>query len=668
MFAATTDPGWCRQQANSVCRVQRCGYGVSRSGLCQLHYQRWDRSGRPDLDRWLADPPAVLQPPPDAACRIGHCELWPQGSAPLCHAHAATWRANGRPDLDVFAAGFAAGRVTEDDIIRLDRLGPQLRLEVQYALQCRHDERTTKTMPTVVMRVVRFLATTTARSLLDLTADAGTGQIGPPAPRDRNTRSLLAYARRKVEDLADADGWEGEYPRDIWQLRRLGFAGNQTLRFDTIAQPWLRTPVKRWLRWRLGTGIGLEAARRGLRSLTRFARFCEAVGVPSLAGLDRAVLERYLADLHADVGGRPSHGDHIGQLNSFLHAVRQHGWDDTLPATALLFADDYPARAERPPRALAEQVMAQIEHPDNLDRWTDPAHRLVTMILIRCGLRVTDALRLPHDCVVADAEQAPYLRYVNHKMRRQALVPIDEQLHALVVEQQTRVMDKSPAPRVLFPRPTKNPDGRAPLSSGTYRPALYRWLEQCDVRDQHGHPVHLTPHQWRHTLGTRLINRDVPQEVVRRILDHDSPQMTAHYARLHDTTVRRHWEAARKVDIDGRSVVVDPDGPLAEASWAKQRLGRATQALPNGFCGLPVQQTCPHANACLTCPMFLTTADFLPQHRSHREQVVQIISAAEARGQTRLVEMNHQVLANLDTIITTLADEPQPSSEVADAR
>jgi Phage integrase family len=51
-----------------------------------------------------------------------------------------------------------------------------------------------------------------------------------------------------------------------------------------------------------------------------------------------------------------------------------------------------------------------------------------------------------------------------------------------------------------------------------------------DVRDAHGRPVRLTPHQWRHTLGTRLINRDVPQEVVRRILDHDSPQMTAHYA------------------------------------------------------------------------------------------------------------------------------------------
>ena len=72
--------------------------------------------------------------------------------------------------------------------------------------------------------------------------------------------------------------------------------------------------------------------------------------------------------------------------------------------------------------------------------------------------------------------------------------------------------------------------------------------------------------------------------------------MTAHYARLTDTTVRRHWEAARKVNARGETVSLDPAGPLAEAAWAKQQLSRATQALPNGYCQLPAVKTCPHAN------------------------------------------------------------------------
>jgi hypothetical protein len=65
-------------------------------------------------------------------------------------------------------------------------------------------------------------------------------------------------------------------------------------------------------------------------------------------------------------------------------------------------------------------------------------------------------------------------------------------------------------------------------------------------------------------------------------------------------------------------------------------------------------RTCPHANSCLTCPMFVTTAEFLPQHHAQQQQTLQIITAAEANGQARVAEMNKQVAANLDKIITAL--------------
>lgn len=65
--------------------------------------------------------------------------------------------------------------------------------------------------------------------------------------------------------------------------------------------------------------------------------------------------------------------------------------------------------------------------------------------------------------------------------------------------------------------------------------------------------------------------------------------------------------------------------------------------------------------------MFVTTPDFLPQHREHRQQVLQIITAAEARGQQRLVEMNQQVLGNLDQIITALDDDNADSATRGDS-
>ena len=653
-FITRTDPRLQRQRPNQRCAVTSCGYGSARKGLCQLHAQRWERAGRPDRVTWIGDPPKIKQPPAGASCRIRHCELWPESSGSFCHSHNATWRANGRPEIDTFAAIFDPGRVVPaDQCIQLGQLPPQLRLELQYTLQQRRDRRVGKLAPSVVTRVVRLLAASSVTSLLD--HNEGTWlTIADGMVNDSLGRALLLYARRAVADLAETGGWEAEYPRDVWRMHRLGFDGHRTLQFDRITQPWLRELAKRWVRLRLSSGLGLEAGgARAVVAISRFSRFLAAVGVEHIEQLDRQLLERYLADLaHERHPQRRS--AHIGLLNGFFVAIRQHCWHPGIPATALFFPADHPRRPDKLPRALAEQVMSQLEQPANLDRFDNPSYRLITVILMHCGLRVTDALRLRSDCVTTDTDGAPYLR-INHKMHRDALVPIDTELADAIGHQRRRNTDHWPGgTQILFPRPTKNIDGHHPISSSTYRMALQRWLDACDIRDEHGHRVHLTPHQWRHTLGTRLINHDVPQEIVRRILDHDSPQMTSHYARLHDDTVRRHWEAARKIDITGRTVTYESDGPLADAAWAKQRLARATQALPNGYCGLPLQRSCPHANACLTCPMFLTTSEFLPQHHAQRQQTLELITAAEARGHQRLVEMNRTVLSNLDTIIATL--------------
>ena len=133
--------------------------------------------------------------------------------------------------------------------------------------------------------------------------------------------------------------------------------------------------------------------------------------------------------------------------------------------------------------------------------------------------------------------------------------------------------------------------------------------------------------------------------------------MTAHYARLSDTTIREQWERARKVNVSGQELPPD-SGPLAEAVWMKNNLARAKMALPNGYCTLPLQQSCRYANACLTCPVFVTTAEFLPEHQRQLEATQALIARAEGQGQHRVVEMNRTVETNLLAIITGLTTEP----------
>jgi integrase len=657
--------------------VSGCRRGRASQGLCARHARVWRRAGQPEVAGWAASAPPEAAAVP-LICRLPWCGLWTDADLqPLCRSHLNRWRVwqrrTGRVDLEEFLGDCRAYGV---DHVDLRGLPSQLKLELQYGLQCRVDQRRGKLRPRDVRLVVRFVATSGAASLLAWPEQAWDakflGSGGDERARSTTARGFLRFAWQRVDELACPPGWEAEYPRDVWDLRRLGipFSATRRLRFDRIPQPWLRELAKRWVRWKLGTGISAGQAARDVGNLATFATFLAAptVQVNALAGLSRQILERYAAEVARSPHADRTRCGYVGTVQAFLLAIRQHRWDQTLPAEASFYPEDYPKRAELPPRALPEHVMAQVEHPDNLARLADPTVRLCTLILIRTGLRVGDATRLAFDCVVCDHQGAPYLRYFNHKMRREGLVPIDEDLLAEIGAQQQRVAARWSQPTLLLPRPKANPDGRWPLPVTTYHLKLRQWLAACDLRDEHGRPVHLTPHQWRHTFGTRLINLDVPQEVVRQLLDHDSHAMTAHYARLHDQTVRRHWERARKVNIAGQQVTLDPQGPLAEAAWAKDQLARAKQSLPNGYCGLPLQQTCPHANACLTCPVFITTPQFLPQHHQQREHTLQLIATAQAAGQERVVEMNQQVLANLDRIITALEADHDPADEqVADA-
>jgi integrase len=671
-FAAMASPEGLGRKELTVCVVSGCRYGGARRGLCVRHQGFWERAGKPDRTEWLAGL-APVHDPDHPLCALSYCTLWTQGRSLFCVNHRSRWEAVGRPDIEEFTVLCES---YGDDRFDFRPFGErrQLKLELQYALQCRHDERQIKTHSGIARPVIALAAASGVASLLDWPMPRWVEYFDAnhAARHGQNGQlAFLRYAYRCLEDLHCGSGWEAEFPRDVWELRRLGIEGRKRLRFDGIPQAWLRQLAKRFARWRLSIGRSPIQTYIDVQAVTRLASFLESppVSVTSLTCLDRAMLERYLADLATDTRALHTRSRDISSLGAFLDAIRRHEWDRTLPASATFYPDDFPKPEKRLPRGLAEHIMAQVEQPANLDRWHNPEARLLTVILIRCGLRVGDASKIAFDCVVRDGDGAPYLRYTNRKMKREALVPIDEEVEQAIVEQQQRILRRWPeASPWLFPAPKMNPDGRKPLTTHSYRGQLRDWLGHCDVRDEHGRPVHLTPHQWRHTFGTQLINKDVPQEVVRVLLDHSSGEMTAHFARLHDTTVRRHWEKARKVNAQGETVTIDPDGPLAEANWAKQRLGRATQALPNGFCGLPAVKTCPHANACLTCPMFITTPEFLPQHREHRQQVLQIITAAEARGQQRLTEMNQQVLGNLDNIITTLeADLGPEEQEAADA-
>jgi len=135
---------------------------------------------------------------------------------------------------------------------------------------------------------------------------------------------------------------------------------------------------------------------------------------------------------------------------------------------------------------------------------------------------------------------------------------------------------------------------------------------------------------------------------------------------IHDTTVREAFDSyqRQRVNIAGEAIGYDPDAPTAPAEWVKHNLSRIRDSLPNGYCGRPPQQDCPHPNACLTCPDFQTTPEFLDIHRRQSVTNLRLITRAEADGRTRLAAGLRQVQDNLERIIPAL--EAIPAGEEPD--
>jgi hypothetical protein len=141
--------------------------------------------------------------------------------------------------------------------------------------------------------------------------------------------------------------------------------------------------------------------------------------------------------------------------------------------------------------------------------------------------------------------------------------------------------------------------------------------------------------------------------------------MTGHYARLHDETLKREvlrWH--ERVNRRGERIALPIDGPLEEAAWMKERIARAKQALPNGYCGLPLIQTCPHPNACLSCDNFLTDGSFRAIHQEQQTQTRELLERARQNDNIRLVEVLERdeasltrILEGLDAIDTDYATE-----------
>jgi integrase len=688
------------------CAVAGCtGYGYHRPwgrgtgrALCALHGDRWRAEGRPAIDAWVARArlPRALRPVRvcevercprsshhggrcrtheyvacrpsergDGTCRVGDCEFPVEPGRLLCDAHQERFRVRGqfRPlSIETFVDLIRAERELAAGAYVLRAVSGTPRLELQYLLQHEGDVGR-QVNPRRFNDLVGLVANEGVPSLLVRDEDEWR-RVAEAAARPYAGLGVLAsYAHERLCELRD--GMVDPWAPDRWRMARLPLGADyahdktRTLDFGAIRRGWLRELLKRWARYRLQSGtMAPQGVSHALWSFKELERFCELSGIELAAAeqLSRRLLEDFFDHVARLPLARNTKHALLRHVKVVLDDVDRHGWV-RLAREARYFRDELPSQSHALPRFIDEAVMRQLESGAALARLGDETTITAVVVLMETGLRSQDALLLEADPIVMLADGSPVLRFVNHKRRREAAIPISDRLLARIRYQQQRNAQAFPSgsPWLLPAIGGRNGQGQQPYSYGTLLHRLTKWLAGFELVDAQGAAVTVTPHQFRHTLGTRMINEDIPLEVIRRMLDHGSLSMTQVYARLSDRKLREHFDTFReRINRRGEQVTLAGDGVLGEATWTKERLARARQSLPNGYCGLPLQQHCPHPNACLSCDSFLTDLTFLEQHREHLVRVEEQLTKAKASGWGRIAESNESDRVNLINIIEGL--------------
>ena len=698
------------------CRpAQRTPWDGSDTRLCGTHGLRWEKAGRPPKDVWLSAQPPGSPSDVTECCLVVGCARSAAGGRGLCVSHERAWQRTGAPALPEFAGAaapatagdvlcriagcgfpacggrtglcdsharkyyswryYVAGRGGEADaslkqyIARIsDRDGgmwaslalpatPLLALELRFVVQHRHDTGEGFIHPRDWRLLVERLDALAVRSLLDVDVESwsvertGRGLVPLWASYGRYAWTTLLEFRTRC---GLADPWEP----DVWHVRALPIdqaariAKLGALDWRAIEPPWLRQLSKRWARHRLRQGVSIGHVASVRLAILSLVEFCELRSWPldSPACLTRGLFDAFLDHVRTlDQGQTVKHRSAVG-IKQLFEQAHDLGWI-SLSCPRVYLRGELPRIRDHLPRALPPAILKQLNEPGALELLR-PGERAAVLVLMDCGLRARDTARLRIDAVITGSDGAPYLRYWNHKRRREAVVPLSDRAAEAIAVQRASVRERFPECEWLFPRRLANRRGQRPMDYEFVWSTLRRWCEELDLRDEHGEPVRPSAHTFRHTYGTTMINRDVDLFAVQSLLDHDSPEMTLRYARMSKETLRRKWEQGQqRINIRGEVVPLDLDGELSDAAWAKEQIARAKQTLPNGYCGLPLQQTCPHPNACLTCSAFLTDQTFLSQHREQLERTEHLIKLGSENGNQRLVEINEADRVSLVAII-----------------
>lgn len=463
---------------------------------------------------------------------------------------------------------------------------------------------------------------------------------------------------------------EFDFNHDIWTTNHLGYEqgihSHDKINFSYIQQHWLKHYFKKFILYRASTRLTFSTLNTKVGFINVFSKFLKEIDYyQEFEGINRELIIQYFAYLKINKYSYSQHTHCISTLKTFFETGILNHWFNVEPT--LIRPEDWLKRPKRLPRFIPEEVMKQLnQHLDNLP---EPVMRMV-LVNIECGFRIGELTRLKIDCLKSNSKGGWYIQYQMYKMNKEYTKPISNELAKVIQEQQSFIKQLfgTDFPYLFCGRARGWHDNlfigeKQIMSAQAFGRHLKALTEQFDIKDNSGKHWNFQTHQFRHTVGTRMINAGVPQHIIQRYLGHESPEMTSVYAHIFDETLRKEIEKFHEstvVNFQGQAVELEETllSSDDDLEWFKKNI--QARALEHGYCGRPkMLGNCdiPGFDGCYNCPHWRTNKNFLPILKGTLERTNKVIEKARNCGWELQVKKNEPIQHNLEKVIASLEVE-----------
>lgn len=462
--------------------------------------------------------------------------------------------------------------------------------------------------------------------------------------RTTNKDSITLLNKIVMELLIFYDNRD-EFLKDVWNVDRLGISNNparptRTLNFQGIYPDWLKSAFKKYLKLNIHL-LSANTIKGSIWTLEKLSIYLKE-NYPHIKSSEvtRNIILDHISELK-NIYNEDSLHSIVSRYKVFFDFFYFN--DRSNYPKRIILTGDIPKKSKSLTRSIPYDVIEQLEK--NLDGLQRDMF-IMLKIIMETGIRPNELVTLEKSCVITDEEGDSYLRSFQHKTKRENIIPISKEVATLIYEQVEHVNKKwGQTMKYLFP----NSKGK-PYAHQTISNKINQLIKKKEIKTEEGDDFHFRMHEVRHTVGTRMINNGVPQHIVQKYLGHQNPTMTTIYAKVHDSTLKNEILPKSKIliDINGS---IDEDTERIESNFYKNVYN---QILPNGYCALSIDISCPHSNACLTCTHFRTDHSFLKVHLNQIEKTSQLIEIAKQKKLERQIQTNTDILNNLNNIVQRL--------------